>query len=59
MPEFPLESFGPDLEIILAYAIDLLDLLDEQKFLWVLAAFSLVTTTIVWAVGRIQHPPKV
>jgi len=58
MPEFPLPSFGPDMEIILDYAIDLLNLLDDQKFVWLLAAFSLATSAIVWAIHRVQHPPR-
>lgn len=58
MPEFPLPSFGPEIEIILAYAVDLMDLLDDKKFLWVIAAFSLVTTAILWGIKRVQNPPK-
>jgi hypothetical protein len=57
-PEFPLESFGPHMEDILQYGVDLLNLYDEQRFLWVIAAFALTLMVISWAIKQIRNPPN-
>ena len=58
MPDFPLPSFGPHIEDILGYALDLLNLYDEQRFLWVMAGLSLAVLVIGWAISTIKRPPR-
>jgi hypothetical protein len=53
-----LPDFGANIEEILGIAVDFLNLYDEQRFLWVIAAFSLATLVILWAVRQIQNPPN-
>ena len=53
-----LPDFGTNIEEILQIALDYLNLYDEQRFLWVIAAFSMATLVILWAVRQIQNPPN-
>jgi len=53
-----LPDFGANIEEILQIALDYLNLYDEQRFLWVIAAFSIATLVILWAVRQIQNPPN-
>ena len=55
--DFPLPDFGADIETILGYAVDWLDLINSQNFLQVLVVFSLVITVTVYIVGKIRNPP--
>ena len=59
MYEFPIENLGPHIEEILTYAIQLLDLFENQHFLWVLAGFVLITMVLVWMVKTVQKPPTI
>ena len=59
MYEFPIENLGPHIDEILSYAIQCLDLFENQHFLWVLAVFVLVTMVLVWTVKTIQKPPDI
>jgi hypothetical protein len=58
MPEFPIESFGPHIEDILAYATDTLNFFDDKNLLWVIAAFSIVILVLSWAINTVRKPPK-
>lgn len=51
-------DFGGNIENILGIAIDFLNMYDDQRFLWVIAGFSLATMVILWAVRQIQNPPN-
>lgn len=53
-----LPEFGANIEDILQISLDYLNLYDEQRFLWVLAAFALVTMVVLWAIRQIQNPPN-
>jgi len=56
--DIPVPDFGPHIEEILGYAVDWMNLLDDQRFFWVLAAFSLALTAILWVIKTVQKPPS-
>lgn len=55
---FPMPDMSVHIEEILTYALAWLDALDNQKFLWILAAFNLVVMAIVWIIHTVRHPPR-
>jgi len=55
---FPMPDMGAHVEEILAHAIAWLDTMDNQRFLWVLAAFNLVVVVITWIIRTVRNPPR-
>lgn len=58
MPEFPIPNFGEHIETILGYAVDWLNMLDDQRFLWIIAVFSLVLMAVLWIIKTVRNPPS-
>jgi hypothetical protein len=56
--DFPMPDFGAEMEQIISYAIQWLDLVDRQNFLSVLAVFSLVLAVILWVIRTVKNPPS-
>jgi hypothetical protein len=50
-------DFSTAMDDILDYAVRWLDMLDDQRFLWVVAAFSMVTATLLWIIDKVRNPP--
>jgi hypothetical protein len=56
---FPDMDFAGSMDEIVAYAIQWLDMLDDQRVLTVMAAFSVALTVILYMIKKVKSPPNI